>query len=439
MNNRFNSDKEAEDFINSIPKFTTKNDLSHTRKLLKLLGEPYKEMKIIHIAGSNGKGSVSAMLHSILVEEGYRTGLFISPHLESIRERFQVNGCNATQEQFLEAIDEVDKAIAQLQKQQLPHPSYFEYLFAIGMVIFAKAKVEYAVIETGLGGRLDATNVISNPILTVITSISLEHTNVLGNSLEEIAYEKAGIIKDRVPVIYDGKHLEVDQVIRKVANQHRAPLYPIYPEDIASILVDGSNVSFKVPRIYSRDIVNLPFPAYYQAENGALALQGARILELRGDIGKTSILAGLRKVVWPGRMEEIIPNVYLDGAHNVDGMDQFIQSAQEFCTNQSVLLFAMLEGKKYETVIHKLANGIPWKKIIITEVVDDRGIDPVILEKLFRKELGSKANCCSIIDNDRALEIALREKGTGTLFCTGSLYLVGAMRTRLKGQNDDRL
>ena len=197
--------KEAEAYINSVPKFTSKNKPENTMELIRRLGHPERSMKVIHVAGTNGKGSVCAFLSSMLTEGGKRTGLFTSPHLVKINERFQINNEPVSDEIFLNAYERVMKLVEEMQKDGFYHPAYFELLFAIGMVIFEEAQVEYLILETGLGGRLDATNIVEKPVVTVITSISLDHTEILGDTIEEIAGEKAGIIKQNIPIVYDGR------------------------------------------------------------------------------------------------------------------------------------------------------------------------------------------------------------------------------------------
>ena len=209
--------KEAEAYINSVPKFTSKNKPENTMELIRRLGHPERSMKVIHVAGTNGKGSVCAFLSSMLTEGGKRTGLFTSPHLVKINERFQINNEPVSDEIFLNAYERVMKLVEEMQKDGFYHPAYFELLFAIGMVIFEEAQVEYLILETGLGGRLDATNIVEKPVVTVITSISLDHTEILGDTIEEIAGEKAGIIKQNIPIVYDGREKRAEKVILQKA------------------------------------------------------------------------------------------------------------------------------------------------------------------------------------------------------------------------------
>ena len=217
--------EEAVAYIEETPKFTTKNKMEHTKECLKRLGNPQDKFRVIHVAGTNGKGSTCAFLTSILREAGYSCGLFTSPHLVVINERFQINEKNISDEVFLDAFCKVKELADELVKEGNYHPTYFEFLFLMGMVIFADADVDYVVLETGLGGRLDATTAVENPVACVITSISFDHMQYLGNTIEEIAGEKAGIIVPGVPVIYDGNDQKAAEVIRERAQELNSPCF----------------------------------------------------------------------------------------------------------------------------------------------------------------------------------------------------------------------
>lgn len=206
-----------------------KHPPEHTRELLSRLGNPQEGIKIIHVAGTNGKGSVCAYLNAMLLAGGKKTGLFTSPHLVRINERFQINGEDVSDEQFLDAFLKVEKAAKEYEAEGEGHPSYFETLFLMGMLIFKEAGVEYLVMETGLGGRLDATNVVEKPLACIITSISRDHTEYLGDTLEAIAGEKAGIIKAGVPVIYDASQPGPASVIAAKAKEMGSPAWPMEP------------------------------------------------------------------------------------------------------------------------------------------------------------------------------------------------------------------
>lgn len=211
--------EEAAAYIEEIPKFTKKHTLEHTKTFLKRLGNPAADRKIVHVAGTNGKGSVCAYLQAILMAEGKRTGFFTSPHLVSVNERIRVDNIQIDNETFLKVFRKVLKIVRQMVEDGIEHPSYFEFLFGMGMTAFAETDVEYIILETGLGGRLDATNAIDNPALAIITSISLDHTAILGDTIEKIAGEKAGIIKPGVPVFFDGSSKKAAEVIKAKASE----------------------------------------------------------------------------------------------------------------------------------------------------------------------------------------------------------------------------
>ena len=211
--------EEAVAYIDETPKFTKKNSLDHTKECLRRLGNPQDKFKVIHVAGTNGKGSTCAFLTSVLREAGYSCGLFTSPHLVEINERFQINEVNIDNDTFLKAFEKVKVLADELVAEGSYHPTYFEMLFLMGMVIFADAGVDYVTLETGLGGRMDATTAVENPVACVITSISLDHMQYLGDTVAKIAGEKAGIIVPGVPVIYDGNDPDAAEVIRARAEE----------------------------------------------------------------------------------------------------------------------------------------------------------------------------------------------------------------------------
>lgn len=428
---------QAEATINATPKFTIKNSPEHTKHFMHLLGNPQESFSTIHVAGSNGKGSVSAMISSMFIQEGKNVGLFTSPHLMELTERFQIKGENATKEEFLIAMAEVKRAIVQLEKDGYTHPTHFELLFGIGMVIFSNRKVEIAVIETGMGGRLDATNVLLAPIVTVITSISLEHTKVLGDTLEKIAVEKAGIIKKKCPVVFDAKHKEVNEVIEKKARQEMAPSYPIYPKDLQLIEMENGITKFSYKKVIDQ-IVEIPFQAPYQVENASIALMVGKLLNDMGYLRWESVMKGLSVVRWPGRMELIKEGVFFDGAHNEDGIIAFIDAVKCMNREKAVLLFSMLKEKDVEKVVSLLTQKIDWEMVIITRVQGNKGVEPIELLRLFQENFTKESKCkCKVIENNKeAYEYADRIKGQGSLFCAGSLYLIGDLKRIVEEKND---
>ena len=211
--------EEAVKYILDIPKFTKKNDGDHTRKFLEYLGNPQEGLKVLHVAGTNGKGSVCAYLDGMLRSEGKRTGLFTSPHLVKINERIVLDGEEIPDDRFCEVFERTLTAVKKMEGEGLAHPTFFEFLFGMAMLAFAEGGMEYAVLETGLGGRLDATNAVEQPLVSIITSIGMDHMEYLGDTIGEIASEKAGIIKSGVPVFYAQTSEESDEVIRRKAEE----------------------------------------------------------------------------------------------------------------------------------------------------------------------------------------------------------------------------
>ncbi len=430
--------EEAVAYILDIPKFTKKNEPSHTREFLSRLGDPQESFPVIHVAGSNGKGSVCAFLNSVMMESGIHVGMFTSPHLVDIRERFQLDGKLCSREQFLAAVQTVHEVVHGMQADGWPHPTFFEYIFAVGMVMFSREKVACAVLETGLGGRLDATNVVRRPLLTVITSISLEHTEILGDTIAAIAGEKAGIIKPGVPVIFDGNEPEAAEVIARVAREQGAPMEKISADNIKILLSDGKNIDFSLESRYDVTKVSIPFPAEYQVRNGALALAAANRLKNSLPVTDEGIRKGFSKVRWPGRMEEVSTDVYLDGAHNVSGVKAFLSAEKLLTDEPSVLLFSMVKEKDYKEAIRLLCREGSWDEIILTKISDNkRALEMDQLEQCFREETDSTV--LVIEEPELAYTQALAHRKPGQkLFCTGSLYLIGELKKIAGGCRSDQ-
>ena len=409
-------DEQAKEYLLKIPFWTKKkNSLEQVRDFLVELGDPEKGFSIIHVAGTNGKGSVCADLTAILKEAGYKAGTFIAPHLSEIRERFLINGELADRMLFEDCFRQVLAAAERMKERGYFHPTFFEFVFLIAMVMFAREKVDYVILETGLGGRLDTTNVIRRPKACVITSISLDHTQYLGETIPEIAAEKAGIIKPGVPVIYDDGDPAASKVICRQARIAGAPAWPVGQEDEA----EEDQKLFAAP---------------YQARNAALARKVFKVLEIPG-IDENVCRAGIRKVSWPGRMEKAAPDVWLDGAHNPGGIRAFIQAVKEQTKKefrQIHLLFAAVEDKDYREMIQMLCNQLPITRVTVVHLKDERGAAQELLADQFRQ-----AGCMQVKAYKtaaKALEAALSHRKEGDrLYVVGSLYLIGEIRELMWG------
>ena len=424
--------QEAVAYIDETPKFTKKNTLDHTRAFLKRLGDPQEKMKILHVAGTNGKGSVCSFLASMLKAGGKRTGLFTSPHLVKINERFVVDEKDVSDEEFLEAFHTVMDCVEEMKEEGYPHPTYFELLFLIGMKLFERAGVEYLVLETGLGGRLDATNSVAHPLVSVITSISLDHTEYLGDTVAAIAGEKAGIIKEGVPVVYDASCPESAEVIRRRAEELRAPAYPITPKMYKISKTTKKHIDFSIDSGYYDDIrLSISSVAEYQVKNAAEAVTAIRVIDREGAFSDKVIRKGVEEMRWQGRMETVLPGVIIDGAHNEAGVEEFVKTARRLEADYPVtLLFAAVGDKDYRHMIETICRELRLERVIVTEVGGYRSVDVKVPEELFR-QFGAK-KVTAIPDVEEAFDEALREQGDGILFCVGSLYLVGNIKSILE-------
>ena len=426
---------EAVDYIETIPKFTVKHPPEHTRELLSRLGNPQEGIKIIHVAGTNGKGSVCAYLNAMLLAGGKKTGLFTSPHLVRINERFQINGEDVSDEQFLDAFLKVEKAAKEYEAEGEGHPSYFETLFLMGMLIFKEAGVEYLVMETGLGGRLDATNVVEKPLACIITSISRDHTEYLGDTLEAIAGEKAGIIKAGVPVIYDASQPGPASVIAAKAKEMGSPAWPMEPSfyEMKTQSREGITFTFAYPGGEKAELA-IPYVAKYQMMNASLAFYTMHILQDVHDIPKNVLAEGLSKIKWPCRMEMAAPGVIIDGAHNEDGIAQFVSTAGYFAKeNEITILFTAVADKHYHEMIGEICEGIHPSHVVATQIDGSRVVPAEVLAEDFRK--AGCTDVCAEPEIGAAYEKALGKKGSGMLFCVGSLYLAGELKAYLARRN----
>ena len=412
-----------------------KHPPEHTRELLSRLGNPQEGIKIIHVAGTNGKGSVCAYLNAMLLAGGKKTGLFTSPHLVRINERFQINGEDVSDEQFLDAFLKVEKAAKEYEAEGEGHPSYFETLFLMGMLIFKEAGVEYLVMETGLGGRLDATNVVEKPLACIITSISRDHTEYLGDTLEAIAGEKAGIIKAGVPVIYDASQPGPASVIAAKAKEMGSPAWPMEPSfyEMKTQSREGITFTFAYPGGEKAELA-IPYVAKYQMMNASLAFYTMHILQDVHDIPKNVLAERLSKLKWPCRMEMAAPGVIIDGAHNEDGIAQFVSTAGYFAKeNEITILFTAVADKYYHEMIGEICEGIHPSHVVATQIDGSRVVPAEVLAEDFRK--AGCTDVCAEPEIGAAYEKALGKKGSGMLFCVGSLYLAGELKAYLAKRN----
>ena len=431
--------EEAVAYIEETPKFTKKNSLEHTKECLRRLGNPQEKFKVIHVAGTNGKGSTCAFLTSILREAGYSCGLFTSPHLVKINERFQINEVNIDDDTFLKAFERVKVLADELVAEGSYHPTYFEMLFLMGMVIFAEAGVDYVTLETGLGGRLDATNSFEHPFLSVITSIGLDHTEILGDTIEKIAGEKAGIIKKGVPVFFDGSDERSSRVIEETAENVEAPWYKMEKDALKIQEITDKHIAFSILDEYDNNTVwQVASTGIYQVMNAALAIRA-----MRYTFGDKAEICKWQKVVasvkWQGRMEEVLPGVIFDGAHNLAAIREFTKSIRlqreaEGEIHPLIILFSAVADKDYSHMIELLCKESKADAYVIAKVDNKRGAQADTLAALFRKYTDRPVYREDTLAD--AFTRALNEKGSeGKLYCLGSLYLVGELKELIGGKD----
>lgn len=430
--------QEAVDYILGIPKFTKKNTPAHTRQFLQELGNPEKALKVIHVAGTNGKGSVCAYLDAMLRAEGKSTGLFTSPHLVRLNERIVINGKQITDSEFLTLFEKVQRCVKKMEERGLPHPTFFEFLFGMAVTVFAQRGTEYAVLETGLGGRLDATNSVEHPLCTVITSIGLDHTEILGDTLEKIAAEKAGILKAQVPVYYAEGKKESNEVIEERAAELGIYCKKIGKNAFKNLRIEHKNIAFSCTNAYYGTTVwRLSNTGLYQAENAMLSMEVMR--GLFGESGRPALWReALEHVVWEGRMEELLPGIYVDGAHNINAIERFVQSvlAQKGTLEgrdrkrRIGILFSAVRDKDYKEMIACLCRNLEADFYVVTQISDSRAEDTQKLAETFavytEKPIVRKDSFTEAWDYIRA-----HQKGR-TIYCLGSLYLVGMLKAMIQ-------
>lgn len=424
---------EAIDYIENTAKFGKNKGLERTNKILELLGNPHKDLKCIHIAGTNGKGSTTAMLTQILMESGYKVGMYTSPFIEEFEERIQINNNNIPKEKLCEVVEKVKIAVDKTCELGYDEPTEFEIITAVMFVYFQEEKVDYAVIEVGLGGRIDATNVV-NPLISIITSISYDHVKILGNTLEEIAYEKAGIIKENTPVILYPVEEEAKLSIEKAAKEKQSPIIYVKKQD--SMLKEKL---YNVP--YQEITVNTSRNAYeiqlsllgtHQLLNCSVVINAAEELQNIGiNIRKEHIIEGLKKVKWAGRLEMLKakPMVVIDGAHNIDGIKSLKNSINTyFKYNKFILIMGILSDKQVDDMVKVIT---PEASNIITVTPPSyRAENSSGLVEIIKKY---NPNCEAIENYKEAYEKALSyaDEDDLILIC-GSLYMVGEMRKTIR-------
>lgn len=402
-----------------------KESLNRMHKLLDKIGNPEKKLNVIHIAGTNGKGSTASFISSILIQAGLRTGVFTSPHLEKVNERIRVNNDVITDEAFIKTTEKVAAVVAEVEEACGDRLYSFEILTAVALLYYYEQTCDIVVLEAGIGGRLDATNTILTPEVAVVTSIGMDHTRLLGDTLEKIAGEKAGIIKRHGNVVLPDFTPSINRVFEEKAEAIEADVHRASFSQVSDLeLTDrGSVFSYKHFHQLKMNMVGK-----HQVSNALLAIEAAMILKKKDyRITDEDIVQGIKKAYWPGRMERIQehPTIFIDGAHNPEGVVKLRESIETLYPDKKLtFIVGMMKDKDYLRMIEEI---LPFAEKVYTVSPDPyRGFAPRVVASQLRKQ-GIDAEP---FDSVKDVADFLREKSDPfeTFIVFGSLYLIGDLK-----------
>lgn len=417
--------EEAIEYIHGTLKFGSKLGLHNIGTLLKLMGDPQKKLKFVHVAGTNGKGSTTAFISSILMESGYRTGIYTSPFIQRFTERIRIGNDEISQEELADITAFIKANIDKMLDMGENHPTEFELVTAIAFEYYYRKGCDIVVLEVGLGGRFDSTNIIDTPELAVITTISYDHTDRLGKTLSEIAFEKAGIIKPGGDVVIYGQSREVEQVFEEACAERGANLYKADFSDLVlhEFSIDGQILSFDG---YKK--LKIGLLGRHQTHNAAVAVKAAGLLKRKGyKISEDILRSGLLNTKWPGRLEVLSRNpvVIIDGAHNPEGATVLRKALDEYFPGRPVtFIMGVLSDKDYMTMMKAVLPGC--KRLFAVTTDSPKALPAAELAK------SAKIYCKNVQISDTiesavstCLNIALPDE----IICAfGSLYYIGAVR-----------
>ncbi|EAG9433168.1 bifunctional folylpolyglutamate synthase/dihydrofolate synthase [Listeria monocytogenes] len=421
-----NSYEEALDWIHGTLRLGIKPGLARMEYMMEKLNHPEKTNKWVHIAGTNGKGSTLTFIRNALEEAGYRTGTFTSPYIEVFNERISVNGEPISDELIVSLANRIKPIAEELEETVYGPPSEFEIITAMMFLYFAEyVSIDIGIVEVGLGGRLDSTNILV-PLISVITSIGMDHMEFLGDTMEQIASEKAGIIKPGVPVISGAIQKETQEVIAEIAANNKSNIAQLY-DSFSMINKNGVN-TYKT--IYGEEINNLSIGllGIHQLNNAAIAIKVLQYLNTFSSftIDLAAIRKGLEKAFWPGRMEKVISNpfIMLDGAHNPEGINTFARSIETYPEPKKIVV-SILADKNYQEMLATL-RAIPNSEIILTTFNYPRAMTT---EEVL--QIGKKEGILVNTDWKQALNNLSKGESDTKIFVTGSLYFISEVRNYL--------
>jgi dihydrofolate synthase/folylpolyglutamate synthase len=397
------------------------------------LGNPEKELKVVHVAGTNGKGSTTTFISSILMSQGYRVGIYTSPYIERFTERIKINDKEIEEEEIARLVTEIRSDIDRIVEEGLEHPTEFEIITACAFKYFKEQQVDFVVLEVGLGGRFDATNVV-DPVLSVITTISYDHINILGDTLGKIAFEKAGIIKKDRPVVMYPQKKEAMDVLIKQAHEMNSMIYRVeeMKHEVLEDTVDGIVFNTEGEDKYNELKINLL--GGHQVFNALTALKSIEVLRNEGfKIGNDAVYKGLAAAKWPGRFEIVNrdPYIVLDGGHNMQGIESIVSAVQKYFSNRKIrIVTGMLKDKDYSIMASKLGSICDY--FITVEPNSPRALTADEMGKVFN-DMGKEAHAASSIRDGVIKGLDVVKKDEVLLFC-GSLYMIGEVRSILRGK-----
>ncbi len=412
---------EAIEYIHSINWTFCKPGLERIKVLLEKLNNPQNSLKFVHVAGTNGKGSFCKMLESALTLSGYKTGLFTSPYIKTFNERIQVSGKNI--DDF--SLAEITEYIKPFADEMQDKPTEFELITAIGLEYFKRQNCDIVILEAGMGGRLDSTNIITTPVLSVITGIALDHTQFLGETIPEIAKEKAGIIKENVPVLFGGKDKCAKAVIEETAKEKSAPFLNVDYNNLTvkEMLLTGSTFDYKEYKD-----VDISLLGAYQPENACVVIEATEILNKQGfNIPLTSLKEAFKTAYWPARFEVLStsPLTIFDGAHNPQGIETCVKSIKTYFKNEKVLVMTgVLKDKDYFYIGKQLKEITDFAVIFTPE--NPRALDKEEYAKVLNNE-GIKTVTKDSIKEAYSCALNLAKEKNMPLIILGSLYTYSAL------------
>ncbi|MCI2000350.1 MAG: bifunctional folylpolyglutamate synthase/dihydrofolate synthase [Clostridia bacterium] len=402
--------------------------LGRVEALMKSMGNPQDKAKIVHVAGTNGKGSICSMMTSILIASGYKVGTYTSPHLEKYNERITVNNKQISEEDFAKHMTLVKNKCAEIANEGVSQPTVFEVVTAAAFNYFAEKQVDYIVLEVGMGGRCDATNVIKKPEVSVIASISMDHMEYLGDTLAKIAYEKGGIVKENCPTVLISENKEVYDTIKQICKQKNSKLYYLSETGAKAVKQDIAGTVFDVKNEYlDYKNIKISLLGEYQLMNATETLLACKAMNDNGaKLSEKAVFDGLADAKWKGRMEivEKEPFVLLDGAHNIDGITMLSKSLKKYFSDKQItLLIGILGDKEYKKMLEVI---IPLaSKVVFTEPHSNRKWHVEAVEGLVKK-YDVEVHIEKDISKAYTLAKSITDK-KNVVVCAGSLYLIGEL------------